>query len=1055
MTWMVEVLGLPGIQRWAVSALPSDPTERDRQVQRRFTPWKLSVARDRGRHVVYIARPHSAAPVSSSGPALSLITTTGPDAGRVAPLSRAGLTTGRGRSQWRISDPSAPSDATHFSAGAAGILTQARTPTPTDVAEPDDHRLRLGDTALDVSRGAGTPLSDHGASVEAEIDVSAAPSETSPILPIVMAVGPILIGLILAVTTGHWFFLVFGLLSVIATAVMLTLQRRDRRAFGATVQRRAQDRAAARARALPDPAQIVSACRSTGSDRFGLASRHDTAATPAGGSVLTPSTSADDSGPVLLWGTARGEMGLSGAASHTGRWAWTAVCQQPAVSTLARTGVRVSGEPGRLAPVTRWVLFQLLLTCARDQRALVVKTPRRTLTLCPDDSGEMPVSAVLECADGPWLDTVMATFTGSSVGLPCSACDDATGAFDPTTPRIRMGAPPCDDVSLKGDVTAEDHIDLTSRQAHLVSQGQHLSELQALGISPTTLAWWCEELAFDLRQGRELGDQSTLPLQLPEQLADRSAVDRLEVPLTGTSGNGTPGVTVDLVADGPHMLIAGTTGSGKSDLLLSLLVGACAGHAPAEVALVLLDFKGGASFGCLEQLPHTMSVETNHVDATSLRALDAISAELRRREKLFAEHRVSDYRSFRRRHPQHTLPRLVVAIDELKVLMEEHSEAAGVLQRLAATGRSLGFHLVMATQRATGTVTADIRSNLGSVLCLRTATEQESWDLLGSSAAAKIPADRPGTVLHARPGEEPHGFRASPWVSRHAEPQWTPWGEAAAQTRPTDWDAVIAELTDDLTALKLPVPAAVVSPALPEAYLPPHPDPGDTPTVALRDDTAEARHVPVPWPRGAAGGTAWLIDAPGGRTPVLSRLLTDLAVEGRPMLVLDGLGLVADAADGLLTRHKPIVPDDLAQPEAVQDFLTRLRDCADADGTLLVTGWTMWASIRVDGAFHGLDDEILRFLACSAGQRLRVAAIGGRDLAVSRLLPHLPRRFYVPAGMTSEARMPWPRLIGVPALPGRAVYVSPEHPEPGVPAQLAMLSDASEPSGPASVTGLR
>src|SRR5699024_4446606 len=100
----------------------------------------------------------------------------------------------------------------------------------------------------------------------------------------------------------------------------------------------------------------------------------------------------------------------------------------------------------------------------------------------------------------------------------------------------------------------------------------------------------------------------------------------------------------------------------------------------------------------------------------SLRSLTAIQAELLRREMLFAQYGVADYMTFRNRNPQQVLPRLVVAIDELRVLVEQHPGAAATLAHLAATGRSLGFHLIMATQRSQGAVTSDIKANIGTIL---------------------------------------------------------------------------------------------------------------------------------------------------------------------------------------------------------------------------------------------------------------------------------------------------------------------------------------------------
>src|SRR5699024_9690664 len=133
-------------------------------------------------------------------------------------------------------------------------------------------------------------------------------------------------------------------------------------------------------------------------------------------------------------------------------------------------------------------------------------------------------------------------------------------------------------------------------------------------------------------------DQPALPLSSQYLvLSPKTMLASAAEELTTDVATGSMGLVVDLVKDGPHLLITGTTGSGKSELLLTVLAGLIERYPPAEVSMILLDFKGGASFNVLAPLPHVMSVETNHIAATSFRSLDAITAELLRRERLFAE----------------------------------------------------------------------------------------------------------------------------------------------------------------------------------------------------------------------------------------------------------------------------------------------------------------------------------------------------------------------------------------------------------------------------------
>ncbi|MCF4120094.1 hypothetical protein L1785_03800 [Antribacter sp. KLBMP9083] len=213
------------------------------------------------------------------------------------------------------------------------------------------------------------------------------------------------------------------------------------------------------------------------------------------------------------------------------------------------------------------------------------------------------------------------------------------------------------------------------------------------------------------------------------------------VPL-GVGTDGAP-VSIDLVADGPHLLVAGTTGSGKSELLQSLILGLALGRSPADLALVLVDFKGGAGLGACGALPHVVGRVTDLEAGLAARALAGLSAELRRRKATLARHGVADVE----RLPAGVLPRLVVVIDEFRALADDVPDFVPGLLRVAAQGRSLGVHLVLATQRPAGAVGADLRANVTARLALRVVDATESRDVVGSPAAARIPVGLPGRAL--------------------------------------------------------------------------------------------------------------------------------------------------------------------------------------------------------------------------------------------------------------------------------------------------------------------
>jgi len=334
----------------------------------------------------------------------------------------------------------------------------------------------------------------------------------------------------------------------------------------------------------------------------------------------------------------------------------------------------------------------------------------------------------------------------------------------------------------------------------------------------------------------------------------------LVVPL-GTDAGGRP-VHVDLVRDGPHALVAGTTGAGKSELLQALVLGLALTYSPQDLAVALVDFKGGAGFGRCADLPHVVGQVTDLGPGLAGRALAGLRAELRRREHTVADAGVSDVDGL----PRGTLPRLVVVIDEFRALAEDLPDFLPGLLRLAAQGRSLGVHLVLATQRPAGAVSADMRANISLRLALRQIDPGDSRDVIDSPHAARIPAHRPGRAVLRRGDAPPLALQCAhagtPAPPRDAQvraaPQWGPRRAPAAASAAVPTDLVgllVTAACDAARAARLPAHPPPWLPALPERVTPsdlrdgvlPALLPADALPLALSDLPDQQRRGLVAW----------------------------------------------------------------------------------------------------------------------------------------------------------------------------------------------------------------
>lgn len=198
---------------------------------------------------------------------------------------------------------------------------------------------------------------------------------------------------------------------------------------------------------------------------------------------------------------------------------------------------------------------------------------------------------------------------------------------------------------------------------------------------------------------------------------------------------------VDLGVSGPHAMVAGTTGSGKSELLISWCMALAIHHSPQKLHFVFLDFKGGSTFNALEHLPHTVGNVCDLDLSHAIRALNAIEQELIRREALVSVERVARFDQL-----THPPARLVVAIDEFHALRDRLPDYMQRLNRLASLGRSLGMHLIVCTQNPMGQVHADMKANISLNICLRVTDQMQSNELIGTKDAALIPASIPGAA---------------------------------------------------------------------------------------------------------------------------------------------------------------------------------------------------------------------------------------------------------------------------------------------------------------------
>ncbi|MBD8062895.1 FtsK/SpoIIIE domain-containing protein [Oceanitalea stevensii] len=202
--------------------------------------------------------------------------------------------------------------------------------------------------------------------------------------------------------------------------------------------------------------------------------------------------------------------------------------------------------------------------------------------------------------------------------------------------------------------------------------------------------------------------------------------------------------TLDLRTQGPHALVGGTTGAGKSEFLQSWVLGMAAAHSPDRVTFLFVDYKGGSAFADCVDLPHTVGLVTDLSPHLVRRALTSLRAELHFREHLLNRKGAKDLLALERTGDPECPPSLIIIVDEFAALATEVPEFVDGVVDVAQRGRSLGLHLVLATQRPAGVIKDNLRANTNLRVALRMNDESDSKDVLGLPVAAGFDPSLPG-----------------------------------------------------------------------------------------------------------------------------------------------------------------------------------------------------------------------------------------------------------------------------------------------------------------------
>jgi S-DNA-T family DNA segregation ATPase FtsK/SpoIIIE len=533
-------------------------------------------------------------------------------------------------------------------------------------------------------------------------------------------------------------------------------------------------------------------------------------------------------------------------------------------------------------------------------------------------------------------------------------------------------------------------------------------------------------------------------------------------------------LAIDFVADGPHALVGGTTGAGKSELLRSMVAGLAASVDPDHLTFVLVDFKGGSAFDECARLPHTVGMVTDLDEHLAERALRCLEAELKHRERRLRDVGATDLPDYLRKGLDEPMPRLLVIIDEFATLKAELPQFIDALVGVAQRGRSLGVHMLLATQRPQGAISDNIRANTNMRIALRMQDVNDSKDVIDVPDAAAIPRTAPGRAyVRLGPGEVVAIQSALSTASTSGGPiapvDVAPFVYGPAPRRPvpnppTDLDlgarvggSDAGEPETDLTVLVGTITEAFARTGRPLPRRPwPDPLPGDldleplvedgsarhpegapaTVYVARADDPEAQAQYPVGWVPGDGNLIVYGLGGSGTTTTLTSVVLSTArqrppdelhvyaldfgAGELEALAALPHVGGVVLAGERerqtRLVRH---LRAELDRRRAMGAAAAR----AEPAIVTLIDGWSAFAAEYNDYAGNAIWEAVTRVLADGPEVGLSAVVAADRAMAVTSSVASLVRqRWAMRLADRNDYANFGVRSAAVPAMaPGRAI----------------------------------
>ncbi len=953
---------------------------------------------------------------------LTLCVDSGPDAGRLIPLRRGRTEIGRGRSDIRTADPAMSRKEAVLHVGKRAITlhrTHTNNDDATTVRLTTEDDFQLGSTQCRITVEAPPSRTRHSWPPAAE-PVGVGPPESKHKMMLAFALVPLVAGIVLVAFTGMWFFLLFSGASALVASVIFWDGRRKQRQYRHHIARAARLWASRTFSALCSPGELIRLLRAN-----------------TGESVHAGA--AEDRAPAVRLGTGQVSATVDFGSASSPEDQDTQVHAAVGVTLYPGEQTILHGPERAAHRLLRWILVQLALNPVQPQVVVVggLRMPdlrdfARVTQLSPETFLSV-LNTTPEEAEHPRVVIVFEPGVDRCVHRAVAASWHV----------VTLGAGKLNVDGWWVDLA----LGVLERQTTEGSSEVRAQKFSFDGLSQETAH---QHLRHALPLLGGVASAGELPAnctyRLPAQMFTETAAESL-IAVLGRDRS--ERVTLDLVGDGPHILVAGTTGSGKSELLKTLLVSLCARYGPRELGLVLIDFKGGAAFHQIDQLEHSLGLVTDLSHAAAERTLEGIRSELVRRERLFLDAGAGDYCQYRGLRPDQPLARILVVIDEFRIFSHELPDQLDELMRLATLGRSLGLHLVLSTQRPQGVVTADIRANIGSSICLRVRGEDESRDVIGSPVAATIPRSVPGRAALKTPGEEPVLFQSAQ-LAGHRPLQLRPEVRSGQSPPLENFSDVVAAVAEASTAQQQHRGHTPLLPALPETLRAEDRLAHDVATSALLgrvDDPAGQRQEDLLLDAAEPMSLALIGEVGSGASEATAAVAAQILITQpeTDVYLLDGDRSLAKMADHPRVGSW-LTEEDTPEVEyllgALMDELTSRR----AEGThlpeerrrplqVVVTGYAQWhaaSQMRLQTL-----DHLLGTLAAEGPQAgISVLISGGRELALGKLTGRIPTRIYLPLGTSDEARYLWPTIRSTDAVPGRGVLLTPQIPPPGLSVQL-------------------